>query len=190
MNESRHTHLADREGARGRHAAARATMAFLASGRHLEHLASLLERHQMAAFQELTGSRLTLRGRRRYSGRRKDWPTGSARIKWETPRARQDEAWHQQPPLPRPARRLGRAMDAGGPHQLQDGGAERGGKSGSLLRQSRQYGVRTKRRGKRIEPPTSGARRNEFTLDACLQQDLPSTSRDSDDGRDLEEARL
>ena len=51
MTESRHAKLAGRQGARGRRAAARATMALLASGRLLERPASLLERHQMAAFR-------------------------------------------------------------------------------------------------------------------------------------------
>ena len=60
-----------------------AAMAFLASGRLLERLASLLERHETAAFQKLTRSHLALRAGRRYRGRRKGWPAGPASVKWE-----------------------------------------------------------------------------------------------------------
>ena len=38
---------------------------------------------QMAAFQESARSRFALLARRRYDGRRKRWPAGSARVKWE-----------------------------------------------------------------------------------------------------------
>ena len=75
--------LADREGARGRPASARASMAFLASGQLAECLASLEERHPTTALQESARSQLTLRARRRYDGRRKCWPAGPARSQWE-----------------------------------------------------------------------------------------------------------